>query len=241
MYRDRLTVRLYIIRHADPDYDNKTITPAGHLEAQALAHRMKAEGINRIYTSPLGRARHTMEYTATRLGLPFEVEDWTQEIPNMATEDPSLGKVAAWNVDGAVIRSQRPMSGQDNWSARPPFDAPKFQAAFDELKKHSDEFLARHGYRRQGGDYRIESASRDRLAVFCHGGFGLTWIAHLLEIPVPLVWAGFLLAPSSVTTILFDERSPTTAVPRCLALSDTSHLYKAGLPIQPAGIVANFD
>lgn len=234
-------MRLYIIRHADPDYANKTITAAGHLEAQALAERMKAEGINRIYTSPLGRARHTMEYTATAMGLPFEVEEWTQEIPNMEVEDVSLGKVAAWNVDGAVIRSQSPMPTQDSWSSQAPFEAPKFNTIFEDLKRHSDEFLARHGYRRKEGEYRIESANRDRLAVFCHGGFGLTWIAHLLEIPVPLVWAGFLLAPSSVTTILFDERGPTTAVPRCLGLSDTSHLYKAGLPIQPAGIVANFD
>ena len=234
-------MRLYIIRHADPDYANKTLTTAGHLEAEALAERMRAEGINRIYTSPLGRAQDTMGYTANALGLPFKVEDWTQEIPNMGIEDASLGKVAAWNVDGAVIRSQSPMPTQESWSSHAPFDAPKFGAIFDELKAHSDEFLARHGYRRVEGEYSIESANRDRLAVFCHGGFGLTWISHLLEIPMPLVWAGFLLAPSSVTIILFDERGPTTAVPRCLALSDTSHLYKAGLPIQPAGIVANFD
>ena len=232
-------MRLYIIRHADPDYANKTITPAGHLEADALAERMKTEGINRIYTSPLGRAQHTMGYTANALGLPFEVEDWTQEIPNMGLEDGS--DVAAWNVDGAIIRSQRPMPTQEDWSSHAPFEAPKFSAIFAALKAHSDEFLARHGYRRVEGAYRIEAANRDRVAVFCHGGFGLTWISHLLEIPMPLVWAGFLLAPSSVTIILFDERDPTTAVPRCLALSDTSHLYKAGLPIQPAGIVANFD
>lgn len=31
-------MRLYIIRHADPDYPNNTITPEGHLEAQALAN-----------------------------------------------------------------------------------------------------------------------------------------------------------------------------------------------------------
>jgi hypothetical protein len=44
-----------------------------------------------------------------------------------------------------------------------------------------------------------------------------------------------------VTTILFDERDSAIATPRCLGLSDTSHLYQASLPIQPAGIVANFD
>ena len=32
-------MRLYIIRHADPDYPNRTITEKGHLEAQSLAKR----------------------------------------------------------------------------------------------------------------------------------------------------------------------------------------------------------
>jgi probable phosphoglycerate mutase len=47
-------LRLYIIRHGDPDYINNTITPQGHLEAQALAKRLEREGITRIYSSPLG-------------------------------------------------------------------------------------------------------------------------------------------------------------------------------------------
>lgn len=40
-------MRLYIIRHGDPDYANDTITPAGHREAQALAQRMAAQGLDR--------------------------------------------------------------------------------------------------------------------------------------------------------------------------------------------------
>jgi hypothetical protein len=77
--------------------------------------------------------------------------------------------------------------------------------------------------------------------VFCHGGFGLTWLAHLLALLLPLVWSGFWLPPSSVTTMLFDERSPEWAVPRCIGLGDVSHLYAAGLQVQARGIMANFD
>ena len=79
------------------------------------------------------------------------------------------------------------------------------------------------------------------MAVFCHGGFGLTWLAHLLEIPLSLVWSGFWMPPSSVTTILFDERSQEWATPRCIGFGDVSHLYEAGLPVRPRGIIANFD
>ena len=103
------------------------------------------------------------------------------------------------------------------------------KADYDELCAKSDAFLSRHGYVREGGKYRLVKKSKDVIAVFCHGGFGLTWLAHLLDIPLVVVWASFWLAPSSVTTILFEEKSADYAVPRALAVSDCSHLLAAGL------------
>ncbi|MCA1595762.1 MAG: histidine phosphatase family protein, partial [Chloroflexi bacterium] len=61
-------MRLYIIRHADPDYPNNTITEDGHKEARALADRLAAEKLDRIYCSPMGRAIDTARYTADRCG-----------------------------------------------------------------------------------------------------------------------------------------------------------------------------
>lgn len=46
-------MRLYIVRHAEPDYPNNTITPSGHLEARALARRFAHQGLDRIYISPI--------------------------------------------------------------------------------------------------------------------------------------------------------------------------------------------
>ncbi len=60
MLVDDTGMRLYIIRHADPDYVNDNLTPAGHLEAAALGERMASEGLNLIYSSPRGRALETM-------------------------------------------------------------------------------------------------------------------------------------------------------------------------------------
>ncbi|MCZ7545048.1 MAG: hypothetical protein M5R40_16680 [Anaerolineae bacterium] len=75
--------------------------------------------------------------------------------------------------------------------------------------------------------------------MFCHQGFGLTWLAHLLDLPPPAVWTGFWLAPSSVTTVLFETRSADWATPRCLSVGDVSHLYAARLPVQPRGLRGN--
>ena len=33
-------MRIYIIRHADPDYDNDTLTSVGHRKAVALAEKL---------------------------------------------------------------------------------------------------------------------------------------------------------------------------------------------------------
>jgi len=42
-----------------------------------------------------------------------------------------------------------------------------------------------------------------------------------------------------VTSVLFEERSQTFAVPRCIAMGDTSHLYAGGMSVRPRGLIAN--
>ena len=91
-------MRLFIIRHADPDYPNNTITPAGHQEAQALASRMQRLGLDYIYSSPMGRALDTMRYTAEALGIPYSVEDWTQELAELRMRLEPWGQLMAWDV-----------------------------------------------------------------------------------------------------------------------------------------------
>jgi broad specificity phosphatase PhoE len=235
-------MRLYIIRHADPDYDNHTITPAGHLEAQALARRLAGVGLTHIYCSPLDRAQHTMQYTADLLKIEPITEDWLRELSDWRIDAPdaSFGRerIVAWDVHGEIVRACEVYPNYTTWYQRNNLD---FHENFEVLIRHSDDFLKRHGYTREGGRYRRVRPNNDQIAVFCHNGLGLTWLAHLLQIPVTLFWAGFWLAPSSVTTVLFDERSVKWAVPRCLGLGDVSHLYEARLPVRPRGIIANFE
>jgi phosphohistidine phosphatase SixA len=69
--------RLYIIRHADPEYYGDTLTEHGQLEAEALAKRLANDpqfALTKIYSSPMGRAKATAEYTSKQLGIPIEIE-----------------------------------------------------------------------------------------------------------------------------------------------------------------------
>ncbi len=229
-------MRLYIIRHADPDYANNTITPAGHAEARALAERLEVERITHLHVSPLGRARDTARYAEERLGLKAEVEEWAQELSLPKLDDPPSAAQPAFCLAGETVRRALPLPGRDDWRERGPLARAEYVQAFDAVRAASDAFLARYGYERDGGVYRVRERNAHRVAVICHGGFAVTWLAHLLEMPLPLMWCGFWLPSSSVTHIVMDERSPGLAVPVCLRLGDTSHLYKAGLPLQPRGI-----
>lgn len=225
-------MRLYIIRHADPDYAHDTLTDAGHREAAALAERLATDQISRLYCSPLGRARRTMQYTAARLGLDAEIQEWLQELPGIVIQHAEWGRLAAWDIPAETLYPQpQPL----------PADWPDVDAKLAAIAENSDRFLQQLGYVRCDGRYQCVRPHNARIAVFCHQGLGLTWLAHLLHIPLLSLWTRFWLPPSSVTTILFEQRSPTWAVPRCLSLGDTAHLYQAGLPIQPSGIKGNFE
>jgi probable phosphoglycerate mutase len=233
-------MRLYLIRHADPDYPNHTITPLGHTEASALAqHFSRTAGLTHLYTSPLPRAVHTMQYTQEATGLPCTTLDWTAELGEFRLADQPPDCQMAWDYPGHHLRNH---PGQrDDWFTHPPFHTPEYAATWNRIREGSDRLLAAHGYIREGHHYRIARRTADRVAVFCHGGLGLTWLAHLLHLPVPLVWSGFWFTPTGVTTILMDERTPDTTTPRVLHHNNTAHLALASLPPNPHGIKANFE
>ena len=49
-------MKLLIIRHGDPDYTTDSLTEKGLIQAEAVGKRMFDAGIDRIFSSPMGRA-----------------------------------------------------------------------------------------------------------------------------------------------------------------------------------------
>lgn len=224
---------LYIIRHADPIYNPDTLTPKGKLQAQALAKRLAVHGLDRIYSSPSGRAMETAQPTAELLGLDINIEEWTREIDDRFSVVMHDGKkIFAVNVENSIYRSAENMDLGSRWYDAEIFESIDAKGEYDKLCACSDDFLARLGYVRDGGVYRIERASEERVAVFCHGGLSQVWLSHLLNIPVHMFMAGIGISHTGVTILDFENRSNGITAPYCLCLSDISHIYKENLPLK---------
>jgi probable phosphoglycerate mutase len=91
-----------------------------------------------------------------------------------------------------------------------------------------DTILERNGYIREGHLYRAVNPNRDTIALFCHFGVECVILSHLLGISPVILWHGFCALPSSVTTLVTEERRKGIACFRMIAFGDISHLYTAG-------------
>lgn len=218
---------LFIVRHGDPIYNPDSLTEKGHRQAEALVKRFSVNGLDRIYASPMVRAQQTAEPTAKALGLPIETEDWMSESAawkDLSYTDENGKRHWYFDVDPGKI-------GSGGWECFPT-DNGRYTDGLRRIREASDDFLARHGYVREGDFYRIERPNDERIAAFCHGGFGLTWLSHLLGFHAQHFAMTHEMTHSGVTLIeLFNHESGVT-VPRMMTENDLSHIFASGLPFE---------
>lgn len=124
-------------------------------------------------------------------------QDWTKELTHWGrisdnSARPGEGGFALWDIAGEVVRDFVPrVNDESQWELVPDMIAVKEE--YEALVENSDRFLAKLGFERQGGRYHIRRKQdrQQQVAVFCHGGFGLTWLSHLLYLPLSLFWCSF--------------------------------------------------
>ena len=222
---------LYIVRHGDPDYTTDSLTDRGILQANAVAKRLAASGIDRVFTSPMGRARQTAEPTCKLLGIDYEVEEWTHEIgdekmtpyPDGIMKSISHSPNTVFRQDGNIYL---PYERACECTA---IDQTRMPDAIRFLEESGNEFLERLGYKAEGGLFRTVRPNDDRVALFCHTAFARAWLSILLHIPLHIVWASFQVTHTSVTVLEFKNYESGFTAPKCLCLSDMSHLFSEGL------------
>ncbi len=222
-------MKLMIIRHGDPDYSIDSLTEKGWREAEYLADRLVKLDVREFFVSPLGRAKDTASITLKRLGRTAEECLWLREFqaPIFRPDHPE-GKICPWDWLPQDWTREERFYQYDRW-AEPEMMTEGFVGAqYGWVSFSLDQLLARFGYVRDGHVYRVEDPNNDTLVFFCHFGVECVLLSHLLGIsPMPL-WHGFCAAPSSVTTVVTEERRKGIASFRVLSFGDISHLYAKG-------------
>ncbi len=226
---------LFYIRHGDPIYNPDSLTPLGERQAEALAHRLSLFGLDRIYASTSNRAKLTAKPTCEMLKLPMTELDWCNEghAWNQLALPDATGK-QKWIFQNDLYRALLASSeisalGQE-WYNHERFRDTSCRAGIERIQRESDAFLAELGYRRIEGEriYKAERPNDQRVALFAHQGFGLTFLSCLLQIPYPIVTSHFDMGHSGMTVIEFQARDGI-AIPKVLQLSNDSHLYRERL------------
>ena len=69
-------MRIIFVRHGEPNYALDCLTERGRIQAKAAADRLKEEGIEEIFSSPLGRAAETAAFTAEAVTVGARKKPW---------------------------------------------------------------------------------------------------------------------------------------------------------------------
>jgi probable phosphoglycerate mutase len=162
-------MELLLIRHGLPERlvneDGRPADPplsaTGRDQAERVAGWLEDVAIERLYSSPLRRARETAEAMATLRGLSVEIEPGVRE----------------YDADSALYIPMEELKQHDY---------AQWKALVSGGYAPEVDFLAFHGEVVTGLEKIIGDNPGRRVAVFCHGGVINAWACHVLGMPPQL-------------------------------------------------------
>ena len=214
-------MRIVFVRHGEPDYTHDCLTEQGKLQALAAAERLREEGIEEIFSSPLGRAAETAAATAELLKLPVKTLDYMRELHWGSTDGtplPSDGH--PWDLADLLAGEGWDLTNP-GWREHPYFRNNRVTENADMVARKTDEWLLSLGYERNGAYYRcIRPDDRQKtVALFSHGGSSAAAMGHILNLPFPYACGLFHLEFTGITIIRLDRNPGQQRLP-CLELAN---------------------
>jgi probable phosphoglycerate mutase len=234
-FKENEQMKIIFVRHGDPDYANDYLTEKGFKEAELLADRLEKLEVRDFYCSTLGRARATAKVTLDRIGREATIYDWLREFPGIVYDEETKKARLPWDLMPSYWTLRPRLYHKEEWLTDPLMASGDVEQVYRNIQVNFDLLLSNYGYLRDGNLYRCEKGNTDTIVIFCHLGLEFAILSHLLGIATPLLWQGFFVAPTSVTTVVSEERMKGEVYFRCQALGDTSHLYIGNEPISYSG------
>ncbi len=219
-------MKIVICRHGDPDYEHDSLTEKGRREAELLSERIAKLHVKAFYVSPLGRAKDTAQPTLNKMNAAAEELPWLHEFKGVVM---SKGKITScWDRKPSYWTKIDKYYSYDKWTDTPLMKFSNVKAEFEKVAKGVDALLEKHGYIHRRRYFEAVNSNHDTIVLFCHFAVEAVIISYLTGIsPMPL-WHHFVALPSSVTTLVTEEREKGIATFRCMEFASLSHLYSAG-------------
>lgn len=232
-------MKLFVIRHGDPNYAIDSLTERGWREAELLRDRLMKEKITKVYLSPLGRAQDTAKPFLYSSGLGSETKDWLREFPLPAFQPMKkygLGEndshCCPWDLDLRLFTMfSEQLSDNKRWFEHEIYSTTGAGEYALMVGRELDKLLSENGLDRDGYAYKINENFDENanIAVFCHMGLGSLLMAHLAHVAVPLYWQMFRVMPTSVSTVTFGKTRGELWQSKIFSVGDTTHLSAIGL------------
>ncbi len=224
-------MKLVIIRHAEPDYENDSLTQKGDVEATLLAKWLKGKKIDAVYSSPLGRAHRTCMFSQKVCGFDFEIMPWMREFDAFGTDPDGSKRKYVWDLLPSYFTGHPLLYDREHWMEDELFVGSDIREKFSAVKEGFYALLKKHGYEKEEGSegmFRVIRSNRDTVVLFCHYGILCVMLSALTGYSPYVFWQHFCALPSSVTTIVTEEREEGKAVFRCLGFGTLDHLALGG-------------
>ena len=225
-------MRILFIRHGEPDYALDCLTALGRVQARAAAVRLREEGIEEIWSSPLGRARETAEATAEELGLPVRILDFMREVTWGSIDGtPLIAGGHPWFLVNEMARQGVDLNMPD-WRDSSFFQNNRVVECIDRVETGIDGWLAGFGYTRKGAYYSREAEEQPErtVALFSHGGSSSAAMGHILSLPFPYACGMFHPDHTEITVLRLDGRAGPGMLPRLELMNDAKHIQGAKGP-----------
>ncbi|MDE5985167.1 MAG: histidine phosphatase family protein [Eubacterium sp.] len=219
-------MKIVIIRHGDPDYVKDSLTPKGWREATLLSDRISMLDVKAFYCSPLGRAKDTASLTLEKMNRKATELDWLREFEGKIRKGLKISscwdrKPLEWTLDDNYYRNE-------TWYKTKLMRSLNAEKEYKRVCSGIDELLKKHGYEHSDRYYKVSNSNHDTIVLFCHFAVECVILSHILSCSPMVLWHNFVALPTSVTTLVTEEREKGIAVFRCQQFGDISHLYAGG-------------
>ena len=219
-------MRILIIRHGDPNYAIDGLTPKGEREVKCLTERLLKEDIDHIYCSIYGRAKLTIKPYLDTTGKDCEYCDWLKEFGSYPVRLPYLeGEDCCWDIMPEYMNTLTNIYHPTKWREEQFIKDSTVANGYEYVAKNLDSILLKHGYRRDGYNYKVERSNHDTIVLVCHFGLTAILLSHLFNCSPYTIWQHTFTAPTAVTTLYTEERADGIASIRASSIGDISHLY----------------